>query len=99
MKLGIALSMAAFVAACATIDPPEQGSVSNTPWSTASSPDQCDAACARLGQLACPEGMPSPGGHSCVEVCVGAVDILPVSCVAGATTIQAVRACGVRCLQ
>lgn len=62
----------------------------------------CEQACTRLIDLGCPEGAPSSGGVSCLEVCVTAVragvDLEP-ACVAQAADVASVRRCGVRCQQ
>jgi hypothetical protein len=60
----------------------------------------CENACARLAALHCPEGQPTKAGTSCAAVCARGerLEGLPTACVAGATSVPAVRACGVRCL-
>ncbi len=60
----------------------------------------CGRACVRLRDLGCPEGAPSASGVSCYRVCVHASQLksLRPSCVASASSVDAVRACGtVRC--
>lgn len=60
----------------------------------------CGRACAQLRELGCPEGAASTTGVSCYRVCVHASQLksLRPSCVAGAKSVDAVRACGtVRC--
>lgn len=60
----------------------------------------CGRACVRLRELGCPEGAPSATGVSCYRVCVHASQLksLRPSCVASASSVDAVRACGtVRC--
>ena len=58
---------------------------------------QCIGACVTLRRLGCTEGQPSPGGIACERVCENASAMLPVACVLGASTIEGVRKCGVRC--
>lgn len=58
----------------------------------------CGFACTRYRQLGCPEGAPTPAGHSCEEVCENAaqngIDLGgPSTCTAVAGTCQEVRAC------
>lgn len=60
-------------------------------------PEGCARACDVLRASACPEGSPSPGGVPCLAVCQNAPALLPVACVAAASSRDAVVACGVRC--
>jgi len=62
----------------------------------------CQAACARLRSLGCPEASTPDGGRSCYRLCADAeesrkFDLKP-ACVAGALDVATVRSCGsVRC--
>lgn len=61
-------------------------------------PDGCTNACAALQGAGCPEAGFSPGGASCVGVCLNAPAMLPVACVANSGgNVDAIRRCGVRC--
>lgn len=61
----------------------------------------CQAACERMAALGCPEAKPTTAGLSCVQVCEDVLDaaFIPIqpTCIAGAQSIDAVRACNVRC--
>jgi hypothetical protein len=57
----------------------------------------CDQACARLRELQCPEGNPSPLGTPCETVCLNAGALVDSVCVARATVREALPACRVRC--
>lgn len=75
----------------------EAGVVDSAPVAS----DQCAQACANLRKLGCPEGSSVDGGDSCERVCgvtyVGVFNIKP-ACVASASSVAGVRACGtVRC--
>lgn len=61
----------------------------------------CERACARLDALHCPEAKPTKSGVACPALCERgqALEGMPTSCVAGAASIPAVRACGVRCAE
>jgi hypothetical protein len=59
----------------------------------------CQGACARLLELHCSEGGPSPGGASCEATCINAGPLVDAPCVARATTRAAVTACNVDCTQ
>lgn len=62
----------------------------------------CQAACASLSGAGCPEGLPTEAGTSCESFCDQAMDAgfvrLPLACVSAASSKDAIRACGVRCL-
>lgn len=57
----------------------------------------CEGACSRLAALNCQEGI----APNCARVCQHTVDArltnLKVGCIASATSVDAVRACGVLC--
>jgi hypothetical protein len=56
----------------------------------------CEVACARMAALNCPEARPTPKGLTCVQVCAATpAYALDQGCVARATTLEALRACGV----
>lgn len=57
----------------------------------------CNAACAVLAKWQCPEGKPTPNGAPCVAVCEANRELLSVSCVAVAESIDGLRACRVGC--
>ena len=63
--------------------------------------DSCAPFCEAAQALECPEGEPSPGGVPCVQWCENYHArgyLKPFSeCGAAATTVQQMRACGVRC--
>jgi hypothetical protein len=60
---------------------------------------QCGRACAQLRTVGCPEGHKIKNGDTCYHVCTSDVPrTLPVQCVIKATTVDQMRACGVRCL-
>lgn len=61
----------------------------------------CAQACARLAALHCPESKPTKSGVECATICERGQGLegMPTTCVAGATSIPAVRACGVRCAE
>ncbi len=54
------------------------------------------AACVRLRDLGCPEGGPTKQGRTCFEHLSGLAELVdvPAACVAGASSRDAVRACG-----
>src|SRR3990167_5158725 len=59
----------------------------------------CEAACAAYRGLECPEGLPTPKGHTCEEVCQNAAlhgidlggDVK--ACIVKAGTCQEIRVC------
>ena len=67
----------------------------------------CTAACSRLRAFpgidgGCPEGQPSPAGETCEAMCerdqaAGPASQLHPDCVADASTLAELAACGVRC--
>lgn len=62
----------------------------------------CTKACAILDKEGCEEGDPSPvEGVPCMTWCsqYHAADYMPpwAACVAGATSVEAIRSCGVEC--
>lgn len=57
----------------------------------------CERACEVLETLACPEAKPTVRGASCSSVCEANREMLSVSCVARAGTVDDVRSCRVRC--
>ena len=57
----------------------------------------CERACEVLETLGCPEAKPTARGASCVSVCEANREMLSVSCVSRAGTIDEMRACNVRC--
>jgi hypothetical protein len=60
----------------------------------------CTNACKVLEYFKCPEAQPSPKGKSCEQVCeVASRYGMQAECVVKAETIDAVRACGVECVQ
>jgi hypothetical protein len=60
---------------------------------------ECDAACAVLEKLGCPESKATPAGASCLDVCAANAGRLDTSCVAKATSAETVRTCHVKCKQ
>jgi hypothetical protein len=64
-------------------------------------PGTCDAACARLARLGCPEADDTRTGIGCPALCVRVMAIRPLNlgCVEHATSRAEVRTCdGFRCL-
>jgi len=61
----------------------------------------CDDACVVLVKTACAEGQPSPGGVPCLDWCADYHRpgyMRPwAGCVAVATDVDGIRACGVEC--
>ena len=60
-------------------------------------PADCRLACESLAKLGCPESATPPGGRSCGSVCAAALEQgidLPTICIANASTVDQVRACG-----
>lgn len=60
----------------------------------------CEAACANLGRLGCPESKPNAKGMTCPEICERASLLrdMALECVASATDREALLECGsVRC--
>ena len=60
-------------------------------------PESCEAACARLAELGCPEAEPTPEGATCTEVCEnvehsGAVTLNP-ACVVGIDSCDELDPC------
>jgi len=104
----IALALIAAIAACTPIAPKPPVSEDPTEYPPSSfgleagSGTPCESACARLAALHCPEAKPTKSGVACAELCARTeqrLENLPTTCVAGATSIPAVRACGVRCVE
>lgn len=58
----------------------------------------CPEACAQLAQLGCDEAKPTPGGATCLDVCVSVqqseATALDLACVVGAASCEAANACG-----
>lgn len=58
----------------------------------------CPEACAHLAQLGCDEAKPTPGGATCLDVCVSVqrseATALDIACVVSAATCSAANACG-----
>lgn len=63
----------------------------------------CFHACSVLRRLDCPEAATTSGGYTCEDVCehVQATGYmsLNVECIAAQDSVEAVRACGVRCME
>ncbi len=60
--------------------------------------DDCARACSRIASVHCAEGLNSACGQACREdQAQGAAAQLDVGCVLDAGTLDALRACGVRC--
>jgi hypothetical protein len=57
----------------------------------------CGTACAALQALGCPEGLPTDGGATCVDVCEAMRSVpaigYPLECVSKAATCKAVSDC------
>lgn len=68
---------------------------------TPTSGSSCAQACAVLVWLGCEEGLPTARGQSCESVCYSVESFpgfsLPTTCVTVARSIDAARACGVKC--
>lgn len=58
----------------------------------------CPEACAHLAQLGCDEAKPTPGGATCLDVCVSVqqseATALDLACVVRAESCAAANACG-----
>lgn len=58
----------------------------------------CPEACAHLAQMGCDEAQPTPGGATCLDVCVSvqtsAATALDLACVTAAPSCEAANACG-----
>lgn len=58
----------------------------------------CPEACAHLAHLGCDEAKPTPGGATCLDVCVSVqqseATALDLVCVTAATSCDAANACG-----
>lgn len=84
--------------------PPEAGpkprDASPTPAPDASfTLGPCPEACSIFNWLGCPEGLTTPGGRTCVDVCQSTLAFgnglsLPTACVVRARSIDDVRKCG-----
>ncbi len=64
---------------------------------------ECLAMCGALREHQCPEGSPPAGQDTCEALCstlrAEGHHPMPAWCVAGASTVEAIRACGyVRCI-
>lgn len=61
----------------------------------------CDVACAHLAVFHCPEALPTKAGVTCPTICARgqALEEMPTACLSRASTLPAVRACGVRCAE
>jgi hypothetical protein len=63
----------------------------------------CPTFCGHLSAFRCPEALASRRGESCVALCARIMtsgqEDLHLACTIAATDVDAVRACGVRCLQ
>lgn len=64
-------------------------------------PEACAAACEKLTELHCPEATPTRNGLSCRTICErvergGYMSFRP-KCIAGASSVETVRTCNVRC--
>lgn len=93
MRIAIIVTAACILAACASTP-----AVPYPDLSGDAGPDGCTNACAALQGAGCPEAGFSPGGASCVAVCLNAPAMLPVACVANSGgNVDAIRRCGVRC--
>ena len=57
----------------------------------------CERACDVMSYFECPESKPTARGASCVQVCEANREMIRVSCVAGAGTVEELRGCAVRC--
>lgn len=61
-------------------------------------PEHCFGFCANLAEFKCEESGFSPHGYSCVDLCQAVQRsgtlALPVDCVALATSVDKIRACG-----
>jgi hypothetical protein len=84
----LCLALLGLIAACNQPPPVSRVTVEN-----------CATACSQLRALDCPEGKPTPRGASCEAVCESNSELLEIVCVTGATSIEAVRLCNVRCRQ
>jgi len=73
---------------------PSGGVSDSSPSLDSSRVGECVAGCGRLAVMGCPEGL----DRHCVEVCNHVLsEKLTVTCWTRATTVEAVRACGVEC--
>lgn len=94
----VSLSAFAFLACSPSIQHPEDPKPS--PNGDAGAPlsfDECGLACWRVRLVGCSEGKPV----ACEETCLVLLDDgmpLPFVCLSSATTVDAVRACGLRCI-
>ena len=57
----------------------------------------CGRACDVLRAFECPEAQTTPGGGTCERVCKANRELLSISCVGAAKTVDEVRGCHVRC--
>lgn len=59
----------------------------------------CAPGCQALQAAGCEEGLPTAEGESCADLCQRTEpwQRLPSQCLAGLTTVAAIRVCGVRC--
>lgn len=57
----------------------------------------CTKACEVLMANGCPEAYPTLGGASCVKVCEANREMLSISCVVRAGSVDELRRCNVRC--
>ncbi len=86
----------AMLVAC-TVTPPPRAAVEPDPFAVT----RCADACAMLLHLGCEEGLPAANGKECTVVCTEVLtsreSFLDTQCVATASDILTVRACGLRC--
>lgn len=91
------LALASILFACAPHPPPPEAPSALLGVDASGTP--CESACAHLAAFHCPEAKPTKGGVACPELCERGqtLENMPTACLGGATSLAAVRACGVRC--
>lgn len=104
MGASVGIVVAHFIGGCPqpSPKPPPNDASDAAPLPDSGPSAPCEAACAKLAALGCPEADTLDGGKSCAQLCLdseasGKFNLKP-ACVAGAQTVEQVRACGtVRC--
>ena len=72
---------------------------SSAQYQPASDDGDCSRACEVLGSYDCPEAKPTKKGASCVRVCEANREMLSISCVSRAQSLDDVRTCHVECVR
>lgn len=78
--------------------PPLDAGVGDSAESNTESQSTCGVACINLRFLNCPEGLSTPGGARCYDVCASSGTLLNAACAGSAKSVEELRrSCHVRC--